>query len=56
MKTDAKIQALVDSYGRWVTYGLENRAGGTGRMTKTLYPYDFMFSPIHVNRMVIKTA
>lgn len=54
MKTDALVQSLVDSYGSWVTGENENRAGGTGRMTKELYPYDAMFSPIQVNRLTIK--
>ncbi|MEI6101787.1 MAG: NAD(P)-binding protein, partial [Eubacteriales bacterium] len=54
MKTDANVQALVDSYGNWVCEDAENKAGATGRMTKELYPYDSMFSPIRVNRMTIK--
>ncbi len=54
MKTDAMIQELVDGYGNWVTDEKENRAGGTGRMTKTLYPYDSMFSPIRINGMTLK--
>ncbi len=54
MKTDALVQSLVDSYGSWVTGENENRAGGTGRMTKELYPYDAMFSPIQINRLTIK--
>ncbi len=54
MKTDAKVQALVDGYGSWVEKEAENCAGATGRMTKELYPYDSMFSPIRVNRMTVK--
>lgn len=54
MKTDAKVQELVDSYGSWVKSNADNCAGSTGRMTKELYPYDAMFSPITVNRMTIK--
>ncbi len=54
MKTDAKVQALVDGYGRWVEETAENRAGATGRMTRELYPYDSMFSPVQVNRMTVK--
>ena len=46
MKTDAKVQSLIDSYGSWVTNSSENCAGGTARMTKELYPYHDMFSPI----------
>ncbi|MEG2633213.1 MAG: FAD-dependent oxidoreductase, partial [Oscillospiraceae bacterium] len=54
MKTDAQIQNLVDSYGNWVQCECENKAGGTARMTKELYPYSSAFSPIRVNRMTIK--
>ena len=54
MKTDALVQTLVNSYGSWVAGDCENKAGGTGRMTKELYPYDAMFSPIRVNRVTLK--
>lgn len=54
MKTDAKVQSLIDSYGNWVAGSSENCAGSTGRMTKELYPYHDMFSPIKVNRMTLK--
>lgn len=54
MKTDPIVQSLVDSYGNWVSGECENKAGGTGRMTKKLYPYDHMFSPVQVNRVTIK--
>ncbi len=54
MKTDAKIQQLVDSYGNWMQGECENRAGGTARFTKELYPYTSSFSPIRINRMTVK--
>jgi len=54
LKTDAKIQSLIDSYGSWVTDSSENCAGATARMTKELYPYHAMFSPVQVNRTTIK--
>jgi len=54
MKTDEAVQRLVDSYGNWVQRENENTAGGTGRMTSALYPYDAMFSPIRVNRLTLK--
>ncbi len=54
MKTDPIVQSLVDSYGSWVSGESENKAGGTGRMTRDLYPYDLMFSPVQVNRLTIK--
>lgn len=54
MKTDALVQRLVDGYGNWVQKDAENQAGATGRMTKELYPYNAMFSPIRINRMTVK--
>src|SRR5690554_4485991 len=54
MKTDVMIQELVDSYGSWVRDEADNKAGNTGRMTKNLYPYDSMFSPIEVNSITLK--
>lgn len=54
MKIDPKVQELVDGYGNWVQGECENRAGGTARMTKELYPYDAIFSPIRVNSITIK--
>lgn len=55
MKKDAFVQKLVDGYGSWVCDAQnENRAGGSGRMTNALYPYDHMFSPIRVNSVTIK--
>lgn len=54
MRTDAKIQELVDSFGSWVANDSENSAGSTGRMTKELYPFDHLFSPIKVNNLTIK--
>ncbi|MDO4572023.1 MAG: FAD-dependent oxidoreductase [Clostridia bacterium] len=55
MKTDAFVQQLVDGYGNWVQSAEnENRAGGTGRMTNALYPYERLFSPITINRTTIK--
>lgn len=54
MKTDTIVQNLVDGYGNWVQKDCENCAGGTARMTKELYPYTSIFSPVQVNRMTIK--
>ncbi len=54
MKTDVKIQQLVDSYGNWMQAECENRAGGTARFTKKLYPYNTAFSPVRINRLTIK--
>lgn len=54
MKTDVKIQELLDSYGSWVQKDCENKAGVNASMTKELYPYDSIFSPIKVNRTTIK--
>ena len=44
----------MDSYGDWVSNGISNQAGGMAKMTKTLYPYDSLFSPVTVNRTTIK--
>lgn len=55
MKIDPKVQELVNSYGNWMQKEEhENRRGGTGRMTKALYPYTSLFSPIQCNRVTIK--
>ncbi|MDO4314010.1 MAG: FAD-dependent oxidoreductase [Eubacteriales bacterium] len=54
MRTDKLVQNLVDGYGNWVQKDCENCAGGTARMTKELYPYTSIFSPVQVNRMTIK--
>ncbi len=55
MKIDPKVQELVNGYGNWMQKEAhENRAGGTGRMTKELYPFDSLFSPIQCNRVTIK--
>jgi len=53
MKTDPFVQKLVDSYGNWVADS-EKCASSMGRMTKELYPYDTMFSPITINSVTIK--
>ena len=39
MKKDILVQQLVNSFGNWVRTDCENRAGGTARMTRDLYPY-----------------
>jgi 2-enoate reductase len=55
MKLDKTVQRLVDGYGSWAGDAARaNCPGGTGLMTKELYPYDAMFSPIKVNRTTIK--
>jgi 2-enoate reductase len=54
MKTDTKIQELVDGYGIWVKNDTDNKAGYTGRMTQELYPFDRLFSPIRVNSLTLK--
>ncbi len=55
MKLDKTVQRLVDGYGSWASdEKLSNCPGGTGLMTRELYPYDVMFSPIKVNRTTIK--
>ena len=54
LKKDKEVQNLVDSYGNWVQGECENKAGGTARMTKDMYPYDTLFSPIKINHITIK--
>lgn len=54
MKTDPEVQKLIDGYGNWMQGECDNKAGGTARMTKDLYPYNAIFSPINVNRITIK--
>ena len=53
-RTDPEIQKLCDSYGDWFQNGCENKAGNAARMTRDLYPYTSIFSPIRVNRLTIK--
>ncbi|MEL7605683.1 MAG: FAD-dependent oxidoreductase [Sedimentibacter saalensis] len=53
MKTDALVQELIDSYGNWVSDGKRSQQSMVS-MTKNLYPYDSIFSPIRVNHLVIK--
>ena len=54
MKTDALVQQLVNSYGNWFQTNSGNCAGGAARMTKELYPYDTLFSPIQINKLKVK--
>ena len=54
MEKDKLVQDLINSYGNWVQEDNENQAGNTARMTKELYPYEKLFSPIRVNSITIK--
>ncbi len=51
MKTDKKIEELTSFYGNWFNDGKTLKKG---KMTKDLYPYDSMFSPVKVNSITIK--
>ncbi len=51
MKTDPKVQQLMDAFGDW--FQDENWAA-QGCMTSGLYPYDQLFSPIRINRLMVK--
>lgn len=62
MGKDALVQQLVDLYDNWAAT-TDNSAndparvgacGGAARMTRELYPYDRLFSPIKINRLTIK--
>jgi len=48
---DKKIQELMDHYGEWY---LNKEELDMGKMTKNLYPYDKMFSPIKINGVTVK--
>lgn len=54
MHTDSQIQHLVDGYGSWVQQEGENKAGCSSGMTKNLFPYSAIFSPIQINRTTVK--
>lgn len=51
MKKDKQIQDLMDFYGEWFNDG---KTLEKGKMTKNLYPYESMFSPIQVGKLTIK--
>ena len=53
-KPEPMIQEMVDSYGNWFQGGCENARGNAARMTRELYPYTSIFSPIQVGKMTIK--
>lgn len=54
LRIDAPIKELCDHYGDWFVNGIENKAGNAASMTKDLYPYTSIFSPIRVNKLTIK--
>ncbi len=54
MKYDERIRKLEETYGDWVTKPEKNQKLRSGEMTKKLYPYEKLFSPIKVNRITIK--
>ena len=54
LKKDQLVQDLINSYGNWVQEDNENEAGSTARMTKEMYPYETLFSPIRVNNITLK--
>ncbi len=55
MNKDTMVQELMDGYGDWMVKkpNLEGK-GGCAKMTQELYPYEQLFSPIRINRTVIK--
>ena len=54
LKCDEKLVRLEETYGDWVKQEKENCRLSSGAMTKELYPYRALFSPIQVNRTMIK--
>jgi 2-enoate reductase len=53
MKTDKLVQELIDGYGSWVA-DPDKCSEATGRMTRELYPFGHIFSPIKINKMTFK--
>lgn len=51
MKTDQLITDLVNSYGNWFN---DEESLQSGKMTKDLYPYSSIFTPIVINQMTVK--
>ncbi len=51
LHTDPLIQELVDSYADWF---LPGRWPYSGEMTRNLWPYTHLFTPIQVNSVFIK--
>ncbi len=51
---DKLVQDLIDSYGNWFQEGSKLPCEGGAKMTKDLYPYNSIFSPIRINRMNVK--
>jgi 2-enoate reductase len=58
VKTDPVIQKWIDRYGEWFLE--EDKDGsftallGQARMSKKLYPYKNLFSPLQINKVTIK--
>lgn len=51
MKTDQLITDLVNSYGDWFN---DEEHLHSGKMTKNLYPFNSIFEPIEINKMIVK--
>lgn len=49
MNYEAKLREMVSDFGDWWKKGYE-----APEMTKSLYPYTEMFSPIKINRLTVK--
>lgn len=54
MNCDAKLMDLEAHFGDWVRGNPENTKGNCAKMTSELYPYENIFSPIKVNKTLIK--
>ena len=58
VKTDPQVQKWVDRYGEWFLE--ENKEGSftklldQAKMSKNLYPYKNLFSPLQINKLTIK--
>lgn len=51
---DPLVQDLIDSFGNWFLEESKEPCERAAEMTKDLYPYDKLFSPIRINRMNVK--
>ncbi|MCL1928869.1 MAG: FAD-dependent oxidoreductase [Treponema sp.] len=58
VQTDPVIQKWVDRFGSW--FNEDDKEGGFGellnkaRMTKKLYPYKSLFTPLQINKVTVK--
>lgn len=54
MNYDTRLIQLEDRFGNWVKDDRENEKCSSAKMSSELYPYNTLFSPIRVNKTVLK--